>query len=217
MKKNALTVLAFSAAVLTMFYPKAGVLDPASPPGPTMHTLEEIYTKQTEALTKLDAIKPPEFSKVTQTGQTGSYASGDDAFYRYGVQWPSPRFEFVAGTGDAVVKDKLTGLMWTKDANSDGTKTWTTALSYCESLSLGGFNDWRLPNIRELESLTNYGTYPALPIENLFTNTNNGVYWSSSTLSGDNSFAFYVSRQYGTINFGNKTTANYVHAVRGGN
>ena len=217
MKKNALTVLAFSAAVLTMFYPKAGVLDPASPPGPTMHTLEEIYTKQTEALTKLDALKPPEFSNVARTGQSVSLTPGDDSFYQKGVVWPAPRFEYVTGTANAVVKDLLTGLMWTTDADTDGTKTWANSISYCEALTTGGYTDWRLPNVKELESLTNYGTYPSLPIGHLFINGGGNAYWTSSTLSGDNGYAYYINRTYGGVSYDPKTTLHYVHAVRGGN
>jgi hypothetical protein len=34
---------------------------------------------------------------------------------------------------------------------------WCAALSYCEGLTLAGSDDWRLPNVRELESLIDYG------------------------------------------------------------
>jgi hypothetical protein len=68
------------------------------------------------------------------------------------VAWPSPRFTAQTVT----VTDNLTGLMWTKNANLAGTKNWSDALTYCNSLDHGGYTDWRLPNIRELHSLIDY-------------------------------------------------------------
>src|SRR3989338_5085700 len=55
--------------------------------------------------------------------------------------------------GNGTVTDNDTGLMWQKE--DDGvTRTWESAIIYCEGLSLGSYSDWRLPNIKELESIT---------------------------------------------------------------
>ena len=51
-----------------------------------------------------------------------------------------------------VVTDSLTGLIWQRTWNSTG-KTWQEALDYCTALSYGGYEDWRLPNRFELQSL----------------------------------------------------------------
>jgi hypothetical protein len=74
--------------------------------------------------------------------------------------------------GDGTVTDTCTGLMWqrqTGDVDADGgigeqdLVTWCGGLAYCEGLTLGGHDDWRLPNVRELQSLVDYGrTWPAL-------------------------------------------------------
>jgi len=49
--------------------------------------------------------------------------------------------------------DSTSGLMW-QNGSSVGSEyyAWDEALSYCESLSWGGFDDWRLPTISELRS-----------------------------------------------------------------
>jgi hypothetical protein len=48
--------------------------------------------------------------------------------------------------------DTTTALMWTaKDNGSD--VTWQQAVSYCQNLNLGGYSDWRLPEIGELQNI----------------------------------------------------------------
>ena len=67
-----------------------------------------------------------------------------------GDQLPNPSF---TDNNDGTVTDNVTGLMWQKE-DDDNVRDWEAALSYCESLSLAGFSDWRLPNIKELDSIT---------------------------------------------------------------
>jgi len=120
--------------------------------------------------------------------------------------------------GDGTVTDTGTGLMWQK-ATAPGTYLWQQALSYCESLSLGGDNDWRLPSINELHSIVDYDSaYPAFyPI---FTYTDNGFYdfyWSSTTFTGSERFAWVVSSKAGyRANSYKRDYPFYVRAVRGG-
>ncbi|GEA51803.1 hypothetical protein VIN01S_26070 [Vibrio inusitatus NBRC 102082] len=62
---------------------------------------------------------------------------------------------------NGTVIDNITGLIWsqTTDINGDGKidtsdkLTFEEAHEYVESLRLGGFDDWRLPSIKELYSL----------------------------------------------------------------
>jgi hypothetical protein len=94
---------------------------------------------------------------------------------RVGVAWPSPRF---TDNGDGTVTDNQTGFQWLKDANciktkypsynndgkaGDGAVTWQHALDFVKGINAGtyakcgaGHKDWRLPNIKELESLIDY-------------------------------------------------------------
>ena len=49
-------------------------------------------------------------------------------------------------------KDSATGLIWTVEDNGSDL-SWNQAYSYCDSLTLGGHTDWRLPTIDELKGL----------------------------------------------------------------
>ncbi|TCS35198.1 DUF1566 domain-containing protein [Reinekea marinisedimentorum] len=56
---------------------------------------------------------------------------------------------------DTTVTDNITGLVWTYK-QSDDQYNFDAAVSYCEDLSSGGYDDWRLPNLKELYSLANF-------------------------------------------------------------
>ena len=133
---------------------------------------------------------------LPKTGQTTSYAPGDDGALQKGVAWPIPRF---TNNGDGTVKDNLTGLIWLKNANctdtvggivkSGGKLTWANALTWSNNLASGacGLADgstagqWRLPNVNELASLIDLSSYgPALPAGHPFTSVKPDVYWSGS-------------------------------------
>ncbi len=60
----------------------------------------------------------------------------------------------LTNNGDGTITDTDTGLMWTQVPGT--AVAWTAALSYAENLTLAGYTDWRLPNIKELQSLTDY-------------------------------------------------------------
>ena len=63
--------------------------------------------------------------------------------------------------GDGTVSDINTGLMW-QQVTAPGRYTWLQALNYCETFNLAGYNDWRLPTIKELESIVDLSIYPAI-------------------------------------------------------
>lgn len=60
---------------------------------------------------------------------------------------------------DGTVTDAATGLMWAK-ADSGGTMNWPDALEYAENATLAGYDDWRLPNPKELQSIVDYSKTP---------------------------------------------------------
>ncbi len=159
-------------------------------------------------------------AKVEKTGQTTSYATGDDGYYEKGVAWPNPRF---TDNGDGKVTDNLTGLMWTKNAVLFTSRNWSNAITACESLELGACDcntcdDYRLPNRKELASLIDLSNYtPALPSGHPFTNFPDDWYWSSTTETSNSSYAWYVSIYDGSMGRQLKSSYNFVWCVRGGN
>ena len=167
--------------------------------------------------------KKKNYAPVEKTGQTTKYRNGDDGDLQKGVGWPNPRFK---DNGNGTVTDNLTGLIWTQNADCPGLKTWANAVTFCNTLSSGicgltdgsSPGDWRLPHVKELHSLIDFGAYnPALPSGRLFTNVHYSAYWSSTTYADDTSFAWRVSFGSGYVGYGNKSNSYYVLAVRGGN
>lgn len=61
--------------------------------------------------------------------------------------------------GDGTITDHATGLMWTQDDSGEG-MFWEDALNYAENATDAGYNDWRLPNAKELQSLLDYERSP---------------------------------------------------------
>lgn len=157
---------------------------------------------------------------VQKTGQTTSYQTGDDGDVKKGAPLPNPRFTVGTGASTNCVTDNLTGLMWLK--NPDGTKrTWTDAITFCKGLDgtagKGGFSDWRLPNVREMQSLFDYGQCnPALPAGHPFTNVQLGHYWTSTTRAGWTGGALLVGLPLGYLTDNAKTATSFVWPVRGG-
>ena len=117
-------------------------------------------------------------------------------------------------TGD-IVKDSVSHREWQDDAVGSP-MLWESAIDYCESLNLGGYSDWRLPNLNELQSIVDRSKInPA--IVNGFDNTSSNDYWSSTTYDRDKHGAWIVSFYYGVVNGSRKGgTSNYVRCVRDG-
>ena len=85
--------------------------------------------------------------------------------------------------GDGTISDRATGLMWMqKDSGSlqagprgDGKLNWQEALAWAEGLEHAGHSDWRIPNVKELQSIVDYTRSPettqSLAIAPLFEST----------------------------------------------
>jgi hypothetical protein len=216
--------------------------EPSSGPDATGRTLDEVM-----AVAKPGALA----KRVSKTGQTqcwnqsgGSIAcsgTGQDGEYKMGIKpaiapevgvgtayktpaWTGVRF---TDNGDGTVTDNLTALIWLKNANCFGTRTWAEALSDANGLASGscGLSDgssageWRLPNVNELNSLVDLGQggSPKLPAGHPFSGVKSFYYWSSTTFEGSKHCAWIVGLHDGIVGFDAKTgSSEYVWPVRGG-
>jgi len=117
-----------------------------------------------------------------------------------------------------IVSDSATGLQWQDDAIvASTTRTWTDAIGYCENtLVLGGYTDWRLPNKKELLSIVDRSRYAPAIDNTIFVNTASSYYWSSTTDASYTSNAWGVYFSYGDSLNRYKTLNGYVRCVRGG-
>ena len=116
--------------------------------------------------------------------------------------------------GDGTVTDTDTGLMW-QQATATDSMNWQNALLYCEDLTLSWYDDWRLPNIMELASLTDLSRQDAAIDTNYFSDTASSYYWSSTTYRKNTGGAWTVHLNGGYDGSHYKSDDHYVRAVRG--
>ena len=136
-------------------------------------------------------------------------------------EWPNSRYNIKIIAGDNVVIDNLTNLMWKQctegftgsdcSTGSSATFNWQQALEVSDASTFAGFNDWRLPNIKELQSLIAQNCYsPSINIS-AFPNNSNSWYWSSSTRDGT---TWTINFSFGRITFENSSLTFRVRMVR---
>ena len=118
---------------------------------------------------------------------------------------------------NGTITDNQTGLMWLKNANEAGAMTWKDAMLWTKHLTYGQHSDWRLPEVKELQSLLDYSQFnPALPQEHPFINVQSSYYWSSSTYANSTDYAWDVGMGNGYVSSSNESSSNFVWPVRGG-
>lgn len=158
-------------------------------------------------------------SRLSGTGQRHCYTAdgrptdcrgtGQDGDTRTGIPWPNPRFEVRQMT----VVDHLTGLIWDVVADLAGRPlSWEAALqavSTANAQQRHGHSDWRLPGVRELESLCDMATHaPALPQAHPFVQVRS-FYWSASTSRYDPRYAWALYLEDGAVGVGYKPLAEF--------
>jgi hypothetical protein len=143
------------------------------------------------ALCLLVAIKST--AVVAQTCQTASIVATS----------PSNRFTV---SNNGTVTDTKTGLMWKRcseglsgAACSVGTATaytWQGALQRAQTVNnsggYAGYANWRVPNVKELRSITERQCYGPAINAIIFPNTISDYYWSSSPVSFGSNDAWVV-------------------------
>lgn len=166
-----------------------------------------------------------ESRRLAATGQTACFdtagapmdcaGSGQDGETRLGVAWPTPRF--VSGDGPEVVFDRLTGLSWRARplgaldaAGMPEPGDWGQALAAVAALAARDGRPWRLPDINELESLTDLSrAFPALPEGHPFRNLGDG-FWSSTTSYYDPAWAYVLYLGKGAVGVGFKVNREFL-------
>lgn len=114
--------------------------------------------------------------------------------------------------GDGSISDLLTDLKWQKTSNASAL-SWEDALIYAERLVLGNDSNWRLPNIKELQSLHDADKISPCVNSMLASNAGNHKFWSSTSLPNQTTKAWYWETQIGITTYDLKTNLNYVWCV----
>ncbi|NDJ78253.1 MAG: DUF1566 domain-containing protein [Chloroflexi bacterium] len=109
--------------------------------------------------------------------------------------------------GDGTVTDTASGLVW-QQADDGVARSWGDAIAYCEDLTLAGYDDWRLPNHKELQFIVDYsGVYPAIDSAYFSIVDADGWFWTDTPAYGspwnaDVNVAWYVAFGYATDSSG---------------
>ena len=172
---------------------------------------------------------------VVDTGQTACYddngdeiscpASGE-AFAGQDAQYDGNQMSYT-DNGDGTITNNATGLMWQQTPDNQGLSR-PEAVAYCESLELAGYDDWRIPTLKELFSISDFSEgWPYLNT-NYFDLAGTSVskdeqYWADdyvgTTVEGGSEAAFGVNHGTGHIKAYPANVSgpmgNYVRAVRG--
>ncbi|MEA3289533.1 MAG: DUF1566 domain-containing protein [Campylobacterota bacterium] len=118
-------------------------------------------------------------------------------------------------SGDYVI-DKENKLMWqdTKD-NVFKIVSHITAPEYCEKLTLGGFNNWRVPKVKEYELIIDKTRDIELKIDKAFKYTLPVGYWAKDrTWRTLGKWGYYVYFKSGAVYYENRTYPKLVRCVR---
>jgi hypothetical protein len=130
---------------------------------------------------------------------------------------PTGRYVVTSGgTGNGTVYDTKTKLTWQQTVAST-TYTWANAKTYCGSAavstSLGG-TGWRLPTLKELQTIVDYSQSNPSIDSTAFPSTPAAWFWSSSPLAGSSSFAWLVYFGNGSAYYDGVSATDSVRCVR---
>lgn len=141
----------------------------------------------------------------------------------------TPDSRFVVNE-NGTVNDMQTGLMWKHCAEGKSgvqckegevlEMNWAEALLYMSEHNTdgaSGYNDWRLPNIRELSTLVeSQCAHPAINSE-IFPNTLPSHFWTSSPYHFYTHYSWYVDFGYGSPTYDERIRKKLLRLVRDAN
>ncbi len=128
---------------------------------------------------------------------------------------PELKTALVRDDSKEIVIDKTTGLMWQDNIDAKTIrKNRKDAKQYCRRLVFGGYKDWYLPRVKELNSIVDKTKYdPA--IRDGFKNIVSSHYWSSSPNLSDIVIAINVDFKSGQSYNNTRKGKAFVRCVRG--
>ena len=158
--------------------------------------------------------------------ESGQAFYGQDAHYGPGAMQ-------LTLNSNGTISDEQTNLMWEVKGTSDGTPDFSNPtdpdntyswddlsefISLLNATNYGGFTDWRIPTVKELESILDLSIAepgPTIDIT-LFPNCKAGSYWTSDTDIDNAAMAWAIDFSNSLDNITAKTDTFSIRAVRGG-
>ena len=133
--------------------------------------------------------------------------------------------------GDGTISDSQTGLMWSKcsygqtynggNTNADGLicegsafGNWQQAFAWAADSTDHGYNDWRLPNVKELGSIVDFGSAKPAINQSIFPNTTSGAYWSSTPFQANDTQSIHIGFQAGDYGLSDRISNLSLRLVR---
>jgi hypothetical protein len=141
-------------------------------------------------------------------------AGGVKRFHARCVRGALQTSPVLGGDDVGTVTDRATGLDW--QPSSSGPIAWEAALGSCEGLILAAHDDWRLPNIKELRSISDDARSRPSVDATFFPDTASDPYWSSTSNTYNGAEAWSVTFESGLVSHDAKSGAERVRCVRGG-
>ncbi|MCP1375994.1 DUF1566 domain-containing protein [Dyella lutea] len=126
------------------------------------------------------------------------------------VDEPAHRFQ-LSNDGTTVI-DHRTGLMWAAE-ESGARMDFASAETYCSELRLGGFDDWRLPDLPELEGIRDLTRHEPCIDTSVFKSNSTWV-WSRTPTAWSSGYAWLVDFDYGHVYYLHRNYTAFVRAVR---
>jgi len=171
-------------------------------------TVEPATTDQVAATVSYPIVETGQGFCYNSDGEQIDCPAEGEAFYGQDAQFTGAAFDFT-DNGDGTVTDNVTGLTWEQSPNS-GPSSWPQAQEYCEALSLGGQEDWRMPSLKELFSISDFSAgWPYLDTTYFDLTVNDSIskdeqYWADNyyvgkTVQGQYDAAFGVNHATGHI------------------